>query len=164
MLKTIFNLKRLSIIGAIALTCSLSACQIPSNQPKNIGWQTYANPRFGYQFPYPENWQAERTPSNLDGQAFYHGDNPKIKMRTWAGYALTPINTGVSNINPNFVTESGATGRLQVNIDKENTTMRLTLVKNGVQYHWQGSSPSQEFANYYKFFYYVASQYQIPSP
>lgn len=164
MLKTIARIQQLSFIGAIALTCGLSACQIPANYQKNISWQTYANPRFGYQFPYPANWQAEKTPSNLDGQAFYHDDNPKIKMRTWAGYALTPINKGIDHINPNFITESGEAGRLQVNIDKENTTMRLTLVKNGIQYHWQGSTPSREFANYYKFFYYVASQYQLPSP
>jgi hypothetical protein len=85
-------------------------------------------------------------------------------MRAWAGYDLLNainIEEPPAKVASNFTTVDGLPGELKVNIGPEKTLMKLTLVKGQVQYHWQAEAPSQQFDDYYKFFYYVASEYDV---
>lgn len=62
----------------------------------------------------------------------------------------------------NFTTEQGLTGKLRVEINPDISLMTLTLSQGNVSYHWQGQCNSEQFADYYRFFYYVARQYRLP--
>lgn len=154
LLKLIFGLT----IGSVLSSCS-STTSIQSNS-----WKVYSNERYGYQFPYPSNWEAARVSSNLDGQAFRDPQHPGVEMRAWAGYDLLNainIEEQPAQVASNFTTADGLPGELKVNIGPQKTLMKLTLVKGQVQYHWQAEAPSQQFDDYYKFFYYVASEYDV---
>lgn len=153
LLKLIFGLT----IGVVLSSCS------STNSMQSNSWKVYSNERYSYQFPYPSNWFEARVSSNADGQAFRHPQNPAVEMRAWAGYDLSNYKneetqgTGARN----FTTEKGLAGELKVHIGQETSSMTLTLIEGQVQYHWQAEAPSQQFDDYYKFFYYVASQYDV---
>lgn len=139
-------------IGAVLSSCSAS---MQSNT-----WKVYSNQRYGYQFLYPSNWEAAGVSSNADGQAFRHPENPAVEIRAWAGYELS---NSINSVARNFQTEEGLVGELKVNIGPEISSMTLILEKGEVQYHWQAEAPTEQFDDYYKFFYYVASQYDVGS-
>lgn len=155
------------IVGIIPLALMLLSCRAPNlGLPNN--WSTYQNPRYNFEFPYPSNWEPFPIPDNLDGQAFRDPQNPSAEVRGWAGHTLSEIEPPrdsksiVKSERQNFTTQQGLTGKLQVEIGSETSLMTLTLSQGNVRYTWQGRSDSEEFANYYRFFSYVANQYRLP--
>jgi hypothetical protein len=110
-------------------------------------------------------------PDNRDGRAFRDPNNPSVEIRGWAAISLSPDSSPSFN-NPrkespnlqkqNFTTAQGVTGKLQVELGSDISSMTLTLRQGNVIYNWQGQGESQEFANRYRFFYDVAGQYRIP--
>jgi len=160
------------IITSTLLVILLLGCH-SSNLRSQSRWNNYRNPRYGFEFPYPSNWIAFPIPDNRDGRAFRDPQNPKAEIRGWAGNQLSEPKTSSPHSQPkalprtqrqNFTTAQGLTGKLQVDIDSDTSLMTLTLSQRQVQYNWQGQCNSQQFADYYRFFYYVASQYRLPPP
>jgi hypothetical protein len=45
------------------------------------------NPRFGFSFLYPKEWDR-RDPPNNDGNVYVHPTDERIEMRAWGGYAV----------------------------------------------------------------------------
>jgi hypothetical protein len=45
------------------------------------------NPRFGFSFLYPKEWDR-RDPDNNDGNVYVHPTDERIEMRAWGGYAV----------------------------------------------------------------------------
>ena len=152
------------------ISAAVSGCDRLSFDPQN-GWEIYRNPRYGFEFPYPKAWVAEPPPDNLDGQVFRAPDRPGVEISGWASQIPDDISddareSPAATVSPNpveqnFVTEQGLSGELEVQIASEISSLNLTLVQDGVVYRWQGRSPSDRFEDYYKFFSYVASQYQV---
>lgn len=110
-------------------------------------------------------------PANGDGQAFSNPLQAEVEIRGAAGYSL-PENKEARHKSlhhkqpkvskQNFTTQQGLTGELQVEVDAQISSMKLTLTQGKVLYSWQGQAPSKQFADYYRFFYYVASQFRVP--
>ena len=48
------------------------------------------NPRFGFSFLAPENWDRCE-PQNGDGCSFSHPDDPRIEIRGWAGHDVLDL-------------------------------------------------------------------------
>lgn len=162
----------------IISSCGISELSSPSS------WETYRNPRYNFEFPYPSNWQALPMPENLDGQVFGDPHNPSLEIRGWAKLQQTavspttginssgietqsPKTTGgetVSSQQQNFTTNQGFRGKMQVEIGTQISSMKLTLSQGEIVYNWQGQSQSETFADYYRFFYEIASQYRLPTP
>lgn len=144
----------------------LSGCPPSNNQ--SATWQTYQNPRYGFEFLYPSNWVPAPMPDNRDGQTFSDPQNPAVRIIGVAGHRLPEIKLSSNQKHPpkstqqNFTTQQGRTGKLQVDLGADFSSMTLTLTQEGIHYYWRGQSPSQQFANYYRFFYYIASQYRLP--
>ena len=153
-------------VYAIAIAVSLCGCT-GSNLGSSPTWKTYTNGRYGLEFPYPSNCTALPPPDNNDGQAFVSPQNPEVEIRGWAGNRLPEWEMKQKNaktsMNPNFKTAQGVSGQLAVEVGAEVSSMTLTLTQGQVRYYWQGRSPSQQFDDYYRFFYYIAEQYRIPS-
>lgn len=128
-----------------------------------VSLKTYQNQRFGFKSIYPERWRATPPPSNLDGQTFYDPQNPDVQISVWAGYHLpSPKDDRPSpNSNANFTTRQGLSGALTVEVGTQTSVIHLLVVEDRVSYHFEARSPSLEFANYYRLFYDLASQYQI---
>jgi hypothetical protein len=145
--------KALKALIPLCVLISVSAC---SATPPSSNWKIYQNPRYGFTFPYPQQWQAQPPPENLDGQIFTHPDRPEIQIQ---GFAVPgeSLQSGT-----NFVTNQGIKGVLTPTV--ETTTSRLTLriYSNQVYYVWEGRSPSSEFAQYYPLFEQIAREYTIP--
>ncbi|WP_449420943.1 hypothetical protein [Phormidium nigroviride] len=178
-----YYLKRL--VCGVALGAALLGCSSPATIQSG-SWQTYHNARYNFEFLYPDNWLAAEAPANGDGQAFNDPKNPAVEIRGWAGYNVPGVtgkqrdkhNTGKQRdqnnnididrakpLHRNFTTEQGLSGQLKVNLGSQVSSMTLTLVEGDVRYNFQGKAPSKQFADYYKFFYYVASQYRVlPEP
>ncbi|HTL89083.1 MAG TPA: hypothetical protein VL134_06765 [Leptolyngbya sp.] len=123
-------------------------------------WQTYRNARFEFEFLYPEGWVDSILPENRDGVAFSDPKNPGVEIRSWAEFVRsTPAKT--PRPAPNFTTEQGLPGRLDVKVEPQISTIALTLYQNNVEYNWRGTAPSGEFGNYYRFFSFIASRYRV---
>jgi hypothetical protein len=156
-------------VSGVVLGVALLSCNSSSVQPGS--WEIYRNVRYGFQFPYPHNWVVGEAPANGDGQVFSDPLNSALEIRGWAGYNLAGIsgNSGKNTKNldapkplqQNFTTEQGLAGELKVELGSPVSSMTLTLVRGDVRYNFQGKAPSKQFADYYKFFYYVASQYRV---
>ncbi|WP_242044810.1 hypothetical protein [Anabaena azotica] len=129
----------------------------------SIGWKTYSNSRYGFEFPYPSNWNSLTAPTNDDGIAFVSPRNSNVEIRGWASNQLSPSMTEDSETSAsyNFQTTQGLRGLLLVETGNTMSSMKLKLNQNQIDYHWQGKSPSQEFSNYYPLFYYIAQQYRV---
>lgn len=160
----------LLLAGILPLVLILLSCQSSHRNIPNT-WNTYHNPRYGFEFPYPSNWLAFPMPDNRDGRAFRDPNDPNFEIRGWAGSTLSPIHISSSKnsakesptLEPqNFTTEQGWTGQLQVEVGSKISSMTLTLNQDKLQYNWQGQCASQEFADRYRFFYYIARQYRLP--
>lgn len=149
----------------IMLSCSQSNLRSPDS------WSIYRNVRYGFEFPYPSNWIAFPMPDNRDGRAFRDPENPNIEIRGWAANNLLeskeflpekPLKQPQSSQQQNFTTEQGLTGKLRVEVGSDLSLMTLSLNQGNVIYNWQGQSESEQFADYYRFFNYVARQYRLP--
>lgn len=161
------------LVYAVALGVMLTSCS-SSAPPQSQSWNTYRNPRFSFEFPYPSNWVAAASPTNGDGQAFSDPQQPGVEIRGWAGYQLSgndslgpgkKLKAQQPLLKPNFTTEQGLSGELKVEVGSEMSSISLALVQGDVQYNWRGQASSKLFDHYYKFFYYVASQYRVlPQP
>ena len=157
-------------IALMLLLVGLSGCSpwfnSNLNPTESQTWAVYRNDRYGFEFLYPNDWQPEPPPTNLDGQRFTHPEAAGVEMRGWAGSALVLLPqagpTGSRGLPENFVTDQGIVGYLQVEIGLDVSSMTLTLVRDQIAYSWQGRSPSREFADYYRLFTYIARQYRIP--
>jgi hypothetical protein len=164
----------IAISSLLLLSCRATDFELPDR------WSTYHNPRYDFEFPYPSNWIPAPMPDNLDGRAFRDPQNPTAEIRGWATNRLSGILNGIEEDGTsalphdffpgtadgqppqNFTTEQGVTGKLQVNIDRQTSAMTLTLTQGLVRYSWQGECQSEQFAQYYRFFNYIARQYRIP--
>ncbi|CCH64629.1 hypothetical protein RINTHM_1490 [Richelia intracellularis HM01] len=51
---------------------------------------------------------------------------------------------------------------ITVEIGARESLITLKLAQNRIKYYWQGKAPSQEFDDYYQFFYYIAENYRLP--
>ncbi|MBD2003933.1 hypothetical protein H6F63_12085 [Trichocoleus sp. FACHB-40] len=154
-------------IYAIALMMMLWGCRATDNQ--SATWKIYNNPRYDFEFPYPSNWIAAPMPDNRDGRAFRDPQNPEVEILGVAGASLPEIELAPpgqkhphTSMQQNFTTQQGISGKLQVELRSDISLMRLTLIQGRIRYYWQGRSPSGQFDDYYRFFYYVAGQYRIP--
>lgn len=148
--------KALKALIPLCVLISVSACSAHS---PSSNWKIYQNPRYGFTFPYPHQWQAQPPPENQDGQIFSHPDRPEIQIQGFAQSQVEP--QGLEN-GPNFVTNQGIKAVLTPTL--ETTTSRLTLriYSHQVYYVWEGRSPSSEFAQYYPLFEQIAREYTIP--
>jgi hypothetical protein len=172
------------VAGITPLVIMLLSCRA-SNIGSQSNWDTYRNPRYGFEFPYPSNWVPFPMPDNRDGQAFRDPQNASSEIRGWAANKLSETVDSQTkkeghrlNLEPspssmpakdspkfqeqNFTTEQGVTGKLRVEIGSDTSLMTLTLSQGNVLYNWQGQCNSEQFADYYRFFYYVARQYRLP--
>lgn len=154
---------------AIAVGLIVSDCQL-SNKNSLGTWKIYHNQRYAFEFPYPSNWVPSPMPANRDGQAFSDPLQPDVEIRGSAGYSLPEINKmryksphhkHAKVSTKNFTTQQGLSGELQVEVGSDFSSMTLTLTQAKVLYIWQGQAPSQQFADYYRFFYYIASQFRV---
>ncbi len=160
------------VVSLMPLVVILLSCQA-TNLDSPSSWNTYRNQRYDFEFPYPSNWLPFPMPDNRDGRAFRDPQNPNFEIRGWAANKLSGIETSSPNSTPkdfpesqqqNFTTQQGLTGKLQVEIGADTSLMTLTLSQGKVLYNWQGQCDSEQFANYYRFFYQVARQYRLPPP
>ncbi|MDZ8066592.1 MAG: hypothetical protein RMY64_13390 [Nostoc sp. DedQUE08] len=155
-----------SVSGVIAVLIILWGCTANNFNAGAIAWKTYSNSRYGFEFPYPSNWISLAASENGDGIALISPQNKTVEIRGWASQQLP--NSIVTNqesekkLKPNFQTAQGVSGVLVVEVDRRLGSMTLTLTQSQVKYYWQGRSKSQEFQNYYRFFYYIAQEYRIP--
>lgn len=152
-----------SIATKTALLLSLWSCTTSSVPEPNVTWDTYVNSRYGFEFPYPNDWNAQPKGINNDGIVLVSPKNNSVEIRAWAANrlpeSLAPNST--TTINHNFKTAEGVSGVLLVEIDQQLSSMTLSLTQNEIEYHWQGRSQNQEFSDYYHLFYYIAYQYRI---
>ena len=155
------------VVALILLLFMLSSCRASDLVSQN-SWKTYQNPRYKFEFPYPSSWESIPMPDNLDGRAFRDPNNPNLEIRGWAlnQSPKTESSSSSSTVtdSPNFTTEQGVTGQLQVKVGVDTSMITLALKQEQVEYHWQGQSDSEQFADYYRFFNYVASRYRLPPP
>lgn len=177
-------LGKLVVGGIIPLVIMLLSCRA-SNIGSHSSWDIYRNPRYGFEFPYPSDWLPFPMPDNRDGRAFRDPQNASSEIRGWAANPLSktadpqrkqgrhrlhleasPPSTSQKDSpkfqQQNFTTEQGLTGKLRVEINPDISLMTLTLSQGNVSYNWQGQCNSEQFADYYRFFYYVARQYRLP--
>lgn len=152
-------------MGLLALV--VTGCSLPHLDPANT-WKIYRNPRYGFEFPYPADWLPSRPPTNRDGQSFISPRNAQVEIVGWASQVLpgsaTSRHIGTTNTptgKQNFTTAQGLAGEVAVDVGPEISSLTLTLVQGQIVYNWQGRSPSAQFPDYYQFFSYVASQYQV---
>ena len=158
-------------VAGLVVGAMLSGCR-PSEVPPASNLQTYRNPRYEFEFPYPKAWVAAEPPTNQDGQAFNDPKNPEVEIRGWAGYRVSSsgkrgkhkrLKDKSEALNQNFTTQQGVTGELEVNVGPKISSMTLTLVQGKLEYNCYAQSPSEKFADYYRLFYNIAGQYKIPS-
>ena len=154
-----------SVSGVIALLIILWGCTANDFNAGAIAWKTYSNSRYGFEFPYPSNWNSLAASENGDGIAFISPQDNSVEIRGWASHQLpnsiVTDKESVKKIKPNFQTAQGVSGVMVVEVDQRVGSMTLTLTQNQVKYCWQGRSKSQEFQDYYRLFYYIAQQYRI---
>lgn len=165
-----FNQWRLPLFSLVVASCFLVAsCKVANWDDLARSQQVYQNARFGYTVPYPAGWVASSEPTNQDGQAFAHPDNPAIAIRVWASnspvlpaeWAKHRRQSPTTEQPPNFETEQGIQGHLAIAIGQDLSVLTLTLSQVGNHYALQAQSPNEEFVNYYKLFHALAHQYRI---
>ncbi len=152
------------LVGLIGLTgCDRLPWERSEQQQSRLleRWQTYRNSRFGFEFLYPEGWIDSIPPENQDGIAFSDPRNPGFEIRGWAKLKR-PDQSNQQKPTPNFTTEQGIAGRLDVKVEAQSSVMMLTIDHKDVEYHWRGTAPSSQFGNYYRFFSFIASRYRVP--
>ncbi|MBW4683192.1 MAG: hypothetical protein KME19_24365 [Microcoleus vaginatus WJT46-NPBG5] len=158
-------------VTGLVVAAMLSGCR-PSRIEPTTHLETYRNPRYKFEFPYPKAWIAAEPPTNQDGQAFNDPKNPQVEIRGWAGYRVTSSGKRDKHkrskkdesqaLKQNFTTQQGVAGELEVNLGPQISSMTLTLVQGKLEYNCYAQSPSEKFADYYRLFYNIAGQYKIP--
>jgi len=148
--------------GRSLYTLALAAiiCSCTNSLEQTTTWKTYANRRYGFEFPYPSNWNTLLSPENQDGVAFV-SPAQDVEIRGWAGNQLRSLLTPVDK-QSNFKTKQGKSGQLVVDVGLQVSSMTLTLTQGEVNYYWRGQCQNEKFGDYYRFFYYIAQQYRIP--
>jgi hypothetical protein len=158
------NLRRVIalLVSTIGISVICAACSDNGFQSSRQAWETYYNPRYGFEFPYPGNWSAI-TSDNNDGVIFVSGQSQHTKIRAWASNDLPELQNPETSkqIDQNFKTDQGISGVLVVEVGEPVSSMTLTINQKEVNYHWQGQTSSKEFKDYYRLFYYIAKQYKI---
>ncbi|MBD2154493.1 hypothetical protein H6G02_08215 [Leptolyngbya sp. FACHB-16] len=156
--------KASSRFGWVGLMLLLGACQ-PLSNLERAQWETYQNERYDFAFPHPDNWIPKPILGNREGREFQAPQQNQVTIQGWASQVSEVPSVSSPQpehgMFPNFTTEQGLQGQLEVKIGKDMSNMRLTLTQNGVIYYWEGRSPSDDFDDYFKFFFYVAKQYQV---
>ncbi|MHC0063034.1 hypothetical protein ACWATR_08920 [Nostoc sp. UIC 10890] len=150
-----------SVSGVIALLIILWGCTGNDFNAGAIAWKTYSNSRYGFEFPYPSNWNSLAASENGDGIAFISPQDNSVEIRGWASHQLPNTQESVKKIKHNFQTAQGVSGVMVVEVDQRVGSMTLTLTHSQVKYYLQGRSKGQEFPDYYRLFYYIAQQYRI---
>jgi len=67
---------------------------------------------------------------------------------------------GKDPFEPNFVTASGHLGELTVDIGLETSSLHLYVQGDDRNFHWQATSPSDQFPQYYPLFHQIAAQFR----
>lgn len=139
-------------------------CSTQNLQRYENAWKIYKNYRYGFEFPYPSNWQEMR-PVNGDGIIFISPTKNSVKIIAWAGNQLfshtnRDRNTRIST-NPNFKNVQGISGVMTIETGVTESIITLKFARNQIKYYWQGKAPSQEFDDYYRFFHYIAQNYRL---
>jgi hypothetical protein len=143
-------------IGMIVWGCSANNLQSPDTT-----WNIYRNKRYGFEFPYPNTWQALENPDNSDGIALVSANKKNVEIRAYASKPLLKYLTKNPQPVSNFQTHQGFSGVMAVEVGEKVTVMKLTITQEQLEYHWQGKSDRQDFQNYYRLFYYIAQEYKI---
>ncbi|BAZ05256.1 hypothetical protein [Calothrix sp. NIES-3974] len=156
------DLLKILLLGMLILVLG---CSHQGHGLSSSSWKIYKNARYGFEFPYPSNWKIQSQPNNADGVVLVSPEDESVEIRSWAANQLPnslQLETkSQSNTNPNFQTLQGKKGILVVEATPEVNLIKLTLSHDKIDYTWQGQSPSQEFSDYYQFFYYIAQNYRI---
>ncbi len=149
--------------GKTALLLSLWSCTGSSFLAPKVTWNTYNNSRFGFEFPYPSNWNTLPDKANNDGIVLVSPRNNYVEIRAWAAHQLPEsiAENSKTTHKPNFQTEQGISGVLLVEVDQQISSMSLSLTQDQIQYYWQARSQNEEFSDYYHLFYYIAHQYRV---
>ncbi|MEA5617371.1 hypothetical protein VB711_05895 [Cronbergia sp. UHCC 0137] len=152
-------------IASVSTAMILWGCSGNGFESSNQTWKTYRNSRYGFEFPYPGNWDALANPDNSDGIVLVSPQDKTVEIRSWAGKELPKSGNleeeMAKKTNHNFQTAQGVSGILVVKVDQQVSSVRLTITRNQVEYYWQGQSNSQKFETYYRLFYYIAREYRI---
>ena len=148
------------------LLCLILGCNTIRLQDYENSWKTYKNTRYGFEFPYPSGWYEMKSDNN-DGIMFISPKKSSVQIRSWAGNQMVPYITGdietkTPTNNSNFKNVQGIPGMITVEIGARESLITLKLAQNRIKYYWQGKAPSQEFDDYYQFFYYIAENYRLP--
>ncbi|MGD1874672.1 MAG: hypothetical protein ACFB02_16660 [Mastigocoleus sp.] len=139
-------------------------CNLPGFN-NSISWKSYTNSRYGFEFPYPANWESLPPPENNDGIVFILPKTKSVRIQGWAGNRLpesiSKDEKSTREVNSNFQTRQGVSGNLVVEVGSELSYMTLIIVHEKLHYYWQGRSPSKDFQDYYRLFDYIARRYKI---
>jgi hypothetical protein len=54
-------------------------------------WNTYRNPRYKFEFPYPSNWVSLLMPDNRDGRVFRDPHSSSFEIKGWAANKFSEI-------------------------------------------------------------------------
>lgn len=122
-------------------------------------WQTYRNERYDFEFLYPEGWIDSIPPETQDGIAFSDPRNPGLEIRGWAELKRS---TNQKSQKPNFTTDQGIPGQLDVKVENQLSVMTLTIHQKEIRYTWRATAPTVQFGNYYRFFDFIARRFRVP--
>jgi hypothetical protein len=152
------------LVGLIGLTgCdALPWSRSESQQSLPDRWQTYKNQRYEFEFLYPEGWIDSIPPQNQDGVAFSDPKNPGIEIRGWAELKRSTTNPKAQKPKPNFTTDQGIPGQLDVKVENQLSVMTLTIHHKDREYNWRATAPTVQFGNYYRFFDFIAKRFRVP--
>jgi hypothetical protein len=158
------NLSRVMglLVSGVSTAIICAGCSANGFWSSPQKWETYYNPRYGFEFPYPNNWTS-LAPDNNDGVTFVAPQNQETEIRAWAGKELPELQNPetIKQIDNNFQTDQGLSGVMVVEAGEQISSMKLTITHRQVKYQWQAKTNSKEFKNYYRLFYYIAKQYKI---
>jgi hypothetical protein len=158
------NLKRVIglLFSGIGTAIICGGCSINNFWTSQQKWETYQNPRYGFEFPYPSNWTSQ-IPDNNDGVSIVPPKNQNTEIRAWAGKDLPEIQNpdSLKEVDSNFQTVQGLSGVMVVEAGQTVSSIKLTITHKQVKYYWQAKTGSKEFKEYYPLFYYMAKEYKI---
>jgi hypothetical protein len=94
--------KTKSLGGKTVLLFSLWSCTATSLPAPDVTWNTYNNSRYGFEFPYPSNWNPLPAKVNNDGIVLVSPKNNYVEIRAWAANRLPDSKENTkTTINPN---------------------------------------------------------------
>ncbi|TAE59244.1 MAG: hypothetical protein EAZ76_14330 [Nostocales cyanobacterium] len=153
------------LISSIGTAIIISGCSADGFNGLNSStnqWKTYKNPRYGFEFPYPKDWQSFPVDNN-DGVTITAPKKPDTEIRAWATKELPeiqPLGTNTQT-NQNFETAQGMSGVLTVETNQKTSAMKLTINHQNINYYWQAKTNHQDFKTHYPLFSYIAREYKI---